>query len=304
MTPQYKEFGATCQGPPSRRITGQRSRRVNRPPWTCGGSASTGPPDPGGARRETPARHHPVVQQDRRGDGDIDAEPGRNAHDMAAAGEQRGRQSAALGPEHIGGALRMGEARQVDGVVQQFEADELAAARQLQRLDRRIFVERHMLGRLGRIGLADHAQIHVRRDGEHEIRAEGVRRAKQTAGVHGLGDALDAQPEIPPHGGKLASVRAARQVLRGPPTRPENHRQDGTMRAIRIHQLGGLDALELEDIPSPEPGAGRDPRRGARRWRELRRHADDQGILSAQAAAALHARHGSGRRRDSRSATA
>ncbi len=28
------------------------------------------------------------------------------------------------------------------------------------------------------------------------------------------------------------------------------------MRAIRIHQLGGLDALKLEDIPSPEPGPG------------------------------------------------
>jgi NADPH2:quinone reductase len=28
------------------------------------------------------------------------------------------------------------------------------------------------------------------------------------------------------------------------------------MRAIRIHQLGGLEALELEDIPTPSPGPG------------------------------------------------
>jgi hypothetical protein len=42
----------------------------------------------------------------------------------------------------------------------------------------------------------------VRAQGEHEARAEGVRRAQQIAEIDGLGDALDADGEIAARGGK------------------------------------------------------------------------------------------------------
>jgi NADPH:quinone reductase-like Zn-dependent oxidoreductase len=28
------------------------------------------------------------------------------------------------------------------------------------------------------------------------------------------------------------------------------------MKAIRVHEFGGLEVLQLEDVPTPQPGAG------------------------------------------------
>jgi hypothetical protein len=93
----------------------------------------------------------------------------------------------------------MAEARQIDRVVDQFAADQSAAARQLQLLGGGEVVDRHLvLGLRSVRARRTHAVLSP--DQEDEARPEGVRRADQVAEVHGLADALGADREEATHG--------------------------------------------------------------------------------------------------------
>ena len=71
---------------------------------------------------------------------------------MVAAPEQLRRQRALLGTQHVGGAQWVAEARQVDRLVQQLDADEPAALGQRQLLHACPVVVRQMLAAFGGIG--------------------------------------------------------------------------------------------------------------------------------------------------------
>ena len=95
---------------------------------------------------------HPVVHDDGAGHGQVDAEARGDAHHVVAARQQLGRQRALLGPQHIGRAQRMAEARQVDRLVQQLHPDQPAALGQRQLVDALPVVVRQVLLALGGVG--------------------------------------------------------------------------------------------------------------------------------------------------------
>ena len=161
------------------------------------------------ARRRWPRRvpaacNQPVVHQNRPGDTDIDAELCRNFDRMIAACDQFRRQGPLLRSEHIGRLFRVGEAGQIDRIVKQFDTDKLAAFRQFHRRNRVVLVKRNMLCGLRGVGFVEFTQIDHRRDREHEVRPEGVRRAEQIAHIHRFRDALDADSKETSH---VAEIR-------------------------------------------------------------------------------------------------
>jgi hypothetical protein len=163
-------------------------------PWTCGLSVS-------------------VVHQDRAGGREVDAKAGRDLHDTVAACDHRGRERAALGPEHVSRVERVTKAGQLDRLVQELDPDQLAAARQHQLLNASEAVERQLQLGLRCVGKrAGHGVMGI--DQEHEAGAEGVRRADQIAEVHRLADALGADPEIAAHRFFLTSRARVGQGLR------------------------------------------------------------------------------------------
>jgi hypothetical protein len=87
------------------------------------------------------------------------------------------------------------EAWQVDCVFQQLNADQPAALRQGQVLDRLPVEVRQVLGALGGVGTRLQRLVGSA-DGEGEAGAEAVRGAHQVAEVQRLGDALRADGEI------------------------------------------------------------------------------------------------------------
>ena len=133
----------TAQGP------GQTSAAVQpchfiQSGMVCLNTGSPCPPGAAGAGR--PRRGHgpfgeaavleqAVVQDDCAGDREVEGEAGGDAHHVLAAGQQRGRQAGAFGPEHVGGGQRVAEAGQVDRVLQQLHADQRASARQGERVE-------------------------------------------------------------------------------------------------------------------------------------------------------------------------
>ena len=80
-----------------------------------------------GTRGKAPERAQAVIHDDGAGRGDIERESRRNPHEMLAARRQFGGQHPALGTEHIGRALGMGEAREIVGLVKDFDPDQAAS---------------------------------------------------------------------------------------------------------------------------------------------------------------------------------
>jgi hypothetical protein len=117
---------------------------------------------------------------------------------VIAAGDHRRRQRAALGTEHISGIQRVAEARQQGRLVEQLHADQGAALRQGELLDRIDTVQRQLLLRVRGVGrrVADRV---MGIDQEHEASAEGMGRADQVAQVHGLADPFRPDAEIAAH---------------------------------------------------------------------------------------------------------
>src|SRR5262245_4511855 len=91
--------------------------------WRASGTAGAD-----GPLGETTQADHPVIHDERAGHGEVDAEARGNPDDEVAACLQRRRETGALRAQHIGGLRRMTEARHVDGIGQQFHADEAATA--------------------------------------------------------------------------------------------------------------------------------------------------------------------------------
>ena len=148
--------------------------------------------------REAPVLQHAVIQHQRAGNREIQGEPRRDPHHVAAPREQGIGQAGALRPQHVGGVQRVAKGGQVHGVLQQLDADEDALAR---KLDRRHILEapkRHVRRRVGGVGLPAGARIPAGADSETEGRPEGVRGPQQRADIGGLGDALDADPIVAP----------------------------------------------------------------------------------------------------------
>ena len=117
------------------------------------------------------------------GDGEVEGEAGWDLDGVCAACEQRWREAAAFGPEHVGGGERMPEARQFDCVVQQFHADQGAFPRQGELFDGSVAPERHVAGRVGGVGLAAGARVPSGGDGEAEGSREGVCGSQERAHV-------------------------------------------------------------------------------------------------------------------------
>ena len=167
----------------------------------------------GPARRQRPGRKTaeidlPVVHQDGPGDAHIDAEAGRDFDRIGTALEDVTGQLAPLRPQNVGRLAGMTEAGQRRRLVQQLHAHQIAPLRQQQRCGIRKAVERHVARRVRCIGPAAVAALIDRADGEHERRPESMGGAEQTAHIHRLGNALDADPEIAAH--TLSLTNAAR----------------------------------------------------------------------------------------------
>ena len=137
-----------------------------------------------------------IVQHQRAGHRQVEREPGRDPHHVAAAPQHGRRQAGSLRAQHIGGVHRMAERRQVGGIVQQFDADQHAALRQAQRLEVRKAPQRHVLRRIGGVGQAAGAGVEAGAHDEAERGAEGVRGAQQGADIGRLRHPLDADAEI------------------------------------------------------------------------------------------------------------
>lgn len=142
---------------------------------------------------------HAVIQDQRAGDPDIDAEPGRNPDDEIAPFGQARRQAAALWSQDIGGAQGMAEGGQGDGVVGQFDADQAAALGQAELGQSGIAIERQMERCVGGVDAAHLGQVEPGADHEAEAGAEGMRRTHQGSDIAGLADPLDPNREIAPH---------------------------------------------------------------------------------------------------------
>ena len=121
---------------------------------------------------------------------------------MGAAGNQRGAEHAAFGAEHIGCLHRVGEGGELDRILDELDTDQPAAPRQAHLIDTLPMVEGKVRGRARGVGDRVH-DARVGPDGEHEARAEGVRRAQEIAEVDGLRPAFDADGEIAAGGSSL-----------------------------------------------------------------------------------------------------
>ena len=99
-------------------------------------------------RRVTAQREGPVIHDNRRRNADIDAETCRNLDDMGTAFHQFRGQGAPLGPQHISRLSGMPEAGQIDRIIGQFNPHQITSARQLERIEIVIFMQRQMLRRV------------------------------------------------------------------------------------------------------------------------------------------------------------
>lgn len=156
---------------------------------------------------ETPQAYHAVVHHQRSGHADIDAEAGGDLHDEVAALHQCRRQAAALRPQHIGGPQRMPEARQLYRLVQQLDADQGTALRQLQARHVRIVVDRQMARGIRCVRDAKLAFVQPGVDGEGEAGAERMGRPDKVAHVERFADALYPDCKISTHEPHLAPER-------------------------------------------------------------------------------------------------
>lgn len=119
---------------------------------------------------------------------------------MVAARDQLLGQRAALHAEHIGGATRMAEARQVASARVELDANQAAPGGQAQRMHGREVVKRQFVRRVRGVRPPALGGFVGGGDGEGERGPEGVGRPEQVASVHRLADPLDADAEIAAHG--------------------------------------------------------------------------------------------------------
>ncbi len=174
--------------------------------------------------REPAQRKDPVIHDKRPRDPDVHAELCRDFDHLIAARLHLRRKRAALRPQDVGSRLGMMEGRQVDRILAQFDADQPAAARQHDIVDRIERIERQVARRIRGIRLLHLARLESRCHGEEEGGPEGMRRAQQVAQVHGLADALDADSEIAAHGAQtcMAPKGEARCFTLFPPATAES----------------------------------------------------------------------------------
>ena len=118
---------------------------------------------------------------------------------MVAPRDHLRRQLTTLRPQDIGGLLGVMETRQFDRVLQQFDADQLAAFRQQQRLGIRERVKRHVVRRIRRVRRCAIAAVIGGPNGESETGVESVSGAEQIADIHLLRDPFDPDPEKSSH---------------------------------------------------------------------------------------------------------
>jgi len=117
-----------------------------------------------------------------------------------------------LHPQHVGGAARVAETRQIDCPLVDFDPDQRTAFGQAHRLDGIEWVERYLTGGIGGIGRAA-GDVVIRGHGKDETCAERVGGPDQIADVDGLADPFDADAEISPHGGRFYSRLEIAQVF-------------------------------------------------------------------------------------------
>ena len=120
---------------------------------------------------------------------------------MLAARGKLGRERAAFRTKNIGRSQGVGEARKIVGVLSHLDSDQGAPFGQLELGKASPQVEGQVSRGFGGIGLHLKRPV-VSTDGKNEARPEGVGRPQQIAEIHGLGDALDADGEIPARRGK------------------------------------------------------------------------------------------------------
>lgn len=137
-----------------------------------------------------------VVNNDRTCDTDIDAELHRDFDDMIAMRLHLGREAAFFGPQDISRRRWMRENGQIDGVIGQFHADQLAPFRQPHVTDRIEMIDGHRADAARRVALFQLMPIPYRADEEKETAAERMGGAQQIARIHKLAAAFDPDAEI------------------------------------------------------------------------------------------------------------
>lgn len=150
--------------------------------------------------------YHAVVDDQGAGNADVDAELHRDFDDVVAAGDKLGGKAALLGAEDIGGAQGMAEDGEIDGFVEEFDADKRAVFRQGEIIELFMRVERHVDVGVRGVGRFDVGVVYGGVDREEETRAKGVRRSHQIAEIETFADALDADGEITTHGIPLSGI--------------------------------------------------------------------------------------------------
>ena len=93
----------------------------------------------------------------------------------------------------------MAETRQRDRGIDQFNADQTTAARQVELFRRIILIEWQMLEGIRGIGGAYLAEIHMGGDGEKAAGPEGMGGTDKVAGIAGLAHALNTDREKTTH---------------------------------------------------------------------------------------------------------
>ena len=130
--------------------------------------------------------------------GDIYAKAGWNHHLIVAAVEQLGGKFTAFGPENIGRAKGMTETWQLNGVVNQLNADNFATLGQDHFIRRGPVIQGQMGWRFRGVGLSRYGVIGGA-DGESEAGAEGVGRTDEIAEIALFRCAFDTDCKISTH---------------------------------------------------------------------------------------------------------
>jgi len=130
--------------------------------------------DPDRALSEPTEADHPVIHDDRRGHGQIDAESRRNLDHERTPGGDFWTETVLLGTQYIGGREGVSKSRKIDGVVRDFHPNQLAADWQAEISKRLIDVNGHRLVGYGGIRSDEGAHIHDGGDRKGECGIEGV----------------------------------------------------------------------------------------------------------------------------------
>ena len=184
-------------------------------------TASVGAPSATGRGAWRPRLSRRSYMIERAGDAEIDREAGRDLDHVVAERLQIARQAFALGPQDVGRLARMAEARQLDRLVGDLDADQPAAQRQAEGFEVGEMVGRHRARRVRGVAVRSLAAVVLGPHREHEGGAEGMGGAEQGADIHRLADAFDADAEIAFHGPAICCTNPRRCSPARRETRPE-----------------------------------------------------------------------------------